>query len=105
MEIDLILSIDRKRKRGPEFSDIEENVATWFKQCRDSNIRIGHPILNDKLFFYANLLGPHNSKLVTGGLNIKKKKKRLNIDFKIICGECAAVSDIVVYEWKINLIE
>lgn len=43
--IDSNSSTDRKRKRGPEFSDVEERVVKWFKRCRDANVNIGGPVL------------------------------------------------------------
>ncbi|XP_060846175.1 tigger transposable element-derived protein 6-like [Rhopalosiphum padi] len=74
-EIDLSFPIDRNRKRGPDFSDVEECVVKWFNQYRDANVSIGGPILKEK----------------------QKISK--------VCGESANVSDNVVNEWKINLSE
>lgn len=34
-KIDLNSPTNRKRKRGPDFSDVEECVAKWFNQCRN----------------------------------------------------------------------
>jgi len=39
-EVDLNFQTDWKRKRRSDFSDIEECVVKWFKQCRDANVSI-----------------------------------------------------------------
>lgn len=36
-EIYLNFSTDRKRNRGPEFSDVEEFAVEWFEECREAN--------------------------------------------------------------------
>jgi len=102
-EIDLNFSTDRKRKRGPEFSDVEECVVKWFKQCRDANVRIGGPILKEKAENFAKSLGHEQFKASNGWL--ENFKKRHDIAFRKVCGESADVSDDVVNEWKINLRE
>jgi transposase-like protein len=38
IEIDLNFPTDRKRKRDPDFSDVEECVVKWFKKCRDAKV-------------------------------------------------------------------
>lgn len=37
-QIDLIFSTYWKRKRVPEFSDVEKCVVKWFKQCKDDSV-------------------------------------------------------------------
>jgi len=102
-EIDLNFPTDRKRKRGPDFSDVEECVVKWFKQCRDANVSIGGPILKEKAENFAKSLGHEQFKASNGWL--ENFKKRHGIAFRKVCGESAAVSDDVVNEWKINLSE
>jgi len=43
-EMDLNFSTDRKRKRGPQFSEVKECVVKWLKLYRDTNVSIGSPI-------------------------------------------------------------
>jgi hypothetical protein len=52
-EIDFNCPTHQKRKRGPDFSVIEECVVKWFKQCRDPNVSIGGPILIEKAQHFA----------------------------------------------------
>jgi len=56
-EIDLSFSTDRKRKRDPELSAIEESIGKWFKQRRKTNVSIGDPILKGKLEKFVKSLG------------------------------------------------
>ncbi|XP_025407157.1 tigger transposable element-derived protein 6-like, partial [Sipha flava] len=102
-EIDLNFPIDRKRKRGPDFSDVEECVFKWFKQCRDANVSTGGPILKEKAENFAKSLSHEQFKASNGWL--ENFKKRHDISFRKVCGESAGVSDNVVNEWKINLSE
>lgn len=67
-EIDLNFPIDRKRKRGPDFSDVEKCVVKWFKQCKDANVSIGGPILMEKAENFAKSLGHEQFKASNGWL-------------------------------------
>ncbi|XP_050061779.1 tigger transposable element-derived protein 4-like [Aphis gossypii] len=94
---------NRKRKRGPDFSDVEECVVKWFKQCRDANVSVGGPILKEKAENFAKSLGHEQFEPNNGWL--ENFKKRHDISFRKVCGESVGVSDNVVNEWKINLNE
>jgi len=59
-------NLDLKRKRNAEFSDIEEYLLKWFKQCRDTNVSIGGPIMQEKAEFFAKSLG-HNDFRASNG--------------------------------------
>lgn len=71
-----------KRKRAAEFPDIEECLVKWFKQCRDSNVSIGGPIIQKKAEFFAKSLGHNDFKASNGWL--EKFKKRHNIVSEIM---------------------
>lgn len=42
-----------KRKRNTEFPDIEECLIKWFKQCRDTNVSISGPSMQEKAEFFV----------------------------------------------------
>ncbi|XP_025197064.1 tigger transposable element-derived protein 6-like [Melanaphis sacchari] len=102
-ENDLNFPTDRKRKRGPGFSDVEECVVKWFKQCKDAKVSIGGPILKEKAKNFAKSLGHEQFKASNGWL--ESFKKRHDIAFRKVCGESATVSDDIVNEWKLHLSE
>lgn len=100
-EIDLNFSADQKRKRGPDFSDVEERVVKRFKRCRDANVSIGGSVLKEKAENSAKSLGHEQFK--ASKVWLEHFKKRHDITFRNFCGEHAA--DDNVNQWKINLIE
>jgi len=57
---------DLKRKRNAEFPDIKECLLKWFKPCRDRNVSIGGPIMQEKAEFFAKSLG-HNDFRASNG--------------------------------------
>lgn len=42
------LSLKSKRSKSCELKDVEECMLKWLKQCRDKNVPIGGPIMQEK---------------------------------------------------------
>lgn len=92
-----------KRLKGPEFKDIEECVLQWLKQCRDKNLPISGPTLQEKATEFAKQLGKPNFRASNGWL--QNFKKRNEIVFKKVTGESASVDDQVCTQWSEQLPE
>lgn len=90
-----------KRAKASEFQDVEKCVLMWLKQCRDKNVPIGGPVLQEKAQQFAVSLGHANFRASNGWL--QNFKKRNEIVFKKVCGESASVDDAVCVEWKEQL--
>lgn len=90
-----------KRAKTGEFADVDEAVLKWLKQCRDKNLSIGGPILQEKAQHFAEQLG-HNGFRASNGW-LEKFKKRNDIVFKKVCGESASVDNTVCENWKEKL--
>lgn len=97
------LSLKSKKLKSCEFKDLEECVLKWLKQCRDKNVPIGGPILQEKAQQFAVELGYKNFRASNGWL--QNFKKRNELIFRKICGESASVDDGVCLEWKDKLAE
>lgn len=92
--------ICKKAKKG-ELQDVEEAVIKWLKQCRDKNVPVGGPILQEKAQQFAGQLGHADFRASNGWLD--RFKKRHEISFKKVCGESAAVDDATCEDWKVKL--
>ncbi|XP_054259576.1 tigger transposable element-derived protein 6-like [Macrosteles quadrilineatus] len=91
-----------KKLKSCELKDVEECVLKWLKQCRDKNIAVSGPILQEKAQQFASELGHEQFRASNGWL--QNFKKRNEIIFRKICGESAKVDDSVCSEWKDKLI-
>lgn len=58
--------LNRSEEEESEFSDIDESVVKWFKQCRVVNVNIGGPILKEKADKFAISLGYRKFKISNG---------------------------------------
>jgi len=66
-----------KKLKSAEFKDLEECVLKWLRQCRDKNVPVGGPILQEKALQFALGLGYDNFRASNGWLqNFKKKKEQ-----------------------------
>ncbi|XP_054281926.1 tigger transposable element-derived protein 6-like [Macrosteles quadrilineatus] len=92
---------NKKRCKSGEFKDVDECVLTWLKQCRDKNIPVSGPILQEKAIQYAESLGKKDFRASNGWLH--NFKKRNEIIFRKVCGESASVNSNVCDEWKTEL--
>ncbi|XP_054276524.1 tigger transposable element-derived protein 6-like [Macrosteles quadrilineatus] len=92
---------NKKRCKSGEFKDVDECVLTWLKQCRDKNIPVSGPILQEKAIQYAESLGKKDFCASNGWLH--NFKKRNEIIFRKVCGESASVNSNVCDEWKTEL--
>lgn len=92
-----------KKLKSCELKDVEECVLKWLKQCRDKNIAISGPILQEKAQQYASDLGHENFRASNGWL--QNFKKRNELIFRKVCGESAKVDDGVCTQWKDKLAE
>lgn len=95
------LSESSKRAKRAEFEDVDQCVLKWLKQCRDKNIPIGGPVLQEKAIDFAKTLGHLNFRASNGWL--QNLKKRHQVVFLKVYGESTAVDDNVCTEWKSNL--
>ncbi|XP_046682893.1 tigger transposable element-derived protein 6-like [Homalodisca vitripennis] len=64
-----------RKIRSCELKDVEECVVKWLKQCRDKNIAISGPILQEKAQQFAFELGHENFRASSGWLQNFKKRK------------------------------
>ncbi|XP_072155736.1 tigger transposable element-derived protein 6-like [Bemisia tabaci] len=87
-----------KRKRESEFSDVEECLVVWIKQCRDKNVSIDGALLKEKATFFAESRGHANFRASNGWM--ANFKKRSGLTFKKVCGESASVDDGICISWK-----
>lgn len=55
-----------KRLKGPESSEIEDCVLQWLKQCRDKNLPVSGPILQEKATEFAQQLNKPNFRASNG---------------------------------------
>lgn len=92
------LSAKTKKSKSCELKDVEECVLKWLKNCRDKNVPIGGPILQEKAQQFAVQLGHANFRASNGWL--QNFKKRNELVFRKVCGESASVDDSVCTEWK-----
>lgn len=69
--------------------------------CRNENISVSGPILQEKARFFASQFGIPNFKASDGWLS--GFKKRHDIVFRKICGESASVDTGVCVDWKAKL--
>ncbi|XP_046659158.1 tigger transposable element-derived protein 6-like [Homalodisca vitripennis] len=90
----------KKAKKG-ELQDVEEAIIKWLKQCRDKNVPVGGPILQEKPQQFAEQLGHADFRASNGWLD--RFKKRHEISFKKICGESVAVNVVTCEDWKAKL--
>lgn len=90
-----------KRLKLCEYTDVEKCLLTWLKQCRDKNVAIGGPILQEKAQQFAVELGHAEFRASNGWLH--NFKKRNEIIFRKICGESAEVNEEVCDEWRNKL--
>lgn len=47
----------KKRKKNPEFLELDKCVLKWFEQCRVNKISVSGPILQEKALTFAKSLG------------------------------------------------
>lgn len=92
-----------KKMKSCEFKDVEECVLKWLKQCRDKNLPIGGPILQEKAQQFAKDLNHENFRASNGWL--QNFKKRHELVFRKVCGESASVDNDVCVQWKDTLAE
>ncbi|XP_022203178.2 major centromere autoantigen B-like [Nilaparvata lugens] len=74
------LSGQCKRAEPAELQDVETAVMLWLKQCRDKNVSISGPILQEKAQQFAEQLG-HNSFRASNDW-LDHFKKRNEVTFK-----------------------
>lgn len=91
----------RKRSKKGELQDVEDAVIMWLKQCRDKNIPISGPVLQEKAQHFAEQLSHPDFRASNGWLD--RFKKRHEVTFKKVCGESAAVDDGICEDWKNKL--
>ena len=72
-------------------------MLKWFKQCRDENISISGPLLQEKAEIYSKSLGFSDFKASNGWL--EKFKRRHDLVFKKVCGESASVNIETCHSW------
>lgn len=96
-----VLSSKIKKLKSCELKDVDECVIKWLKQCRDKNIAISGPILQEKAKQFASELKHENFRASNGWL--ANFKKRHELIFRKVCGESAKVDDDVCTEWKEKL--
>jgi len=89
------------RAKNAEFPEVEKCVLKWFRECRDGNVPLSGPVLQEKAKQFAATLGFPDFKASSGWLT--KFKKRYAIVGKSVCGESASVDDTVCQDWKQNL--
>lgn len=92
-----------KRIKGPENKEIDNCVVQWLKQCRDKNLPISGPTLQEKATEFAKQLGKPNFRASNGWL--QNFKKRNDVVFKKVTGESASVNDEVCTQWCEKLSE
>lgn len=97
------LSSKCKRVKSGEFVDVDECVIKWLKMCRDKNVPIGGPVLQEKAQQFAEQLGHTNFRASNGWLH--NFKKRNDIVFKKLCGESGSVDETVCQDWIENLLQ
>ena len=78
-------SIDCKRLRTSNHSDVDVALLVWFKQARSTNIPVSGPLLLEKATVLARALG-NKSFTATAGF-IDRWKKRHCIIMKKVSGE------------------
>ena len=89
------------RSKSGEFPNVEKCLVRWFSECREKNVSISGPILQEKTKHFAESLGISNFKASSGWL--ANFKKRYDIVGKTVCGESASVDVQVCDQWKENL--
>ncbi|XP_022086316.1 tigger transposable element-derived protein 4-like [Acanthaster planci] len=87
----------RKRMRTAAYPDVEEALSMWFKAARTQNIPVSGPILQEKAWSLAKLLGHADFASSDGWLSCFKA--RHNIVFRAIAGEGAAGTSEMTKDW------
>eukprot|EP00731_Ephydatia_muelleri_P031162 Em0022g676a len=90
-------SIDCKRLRTSNHSDVDAALLVWFKQARSTNIPVSGPLLLEKATVLARALG-NKSFTATAGF-IDRWKKRHCIIMKKVSGEAGSVVDEDTRPW------
>ena len=90
-------SIDCKRLRTSNHSDVDAALLVWFKQARSTNIPVSGPLLLEKATVLARTLG-NKSFTATAGF-IDRWKKRHCIIMKKVSGEAGSVVDEDTRPW------
>eukprot|EP00731_Ephydatia_muelleri_P001316 Em0001g1316a len=90
-------SIDCKRLRTSNHSDVDAVLLVWFKQARSTNIPVSGPLLLEKATVLARALG-NKSFTATAGF-IDHWKKRHCIIMKKVSGEAGSVVDEDTRPW------
>ena len=90
-------SIDCKRLRTSNHSDVDAALLVWFKQARSTNIPVSGPLLLEKATVLARALG-YKSFTATAGF-IDRWKKRHCIIMKKVSGEAGSVVDEDTRPW------
>ncbi|XP_044599588.1 tigger transposable element-derived protein 6-like [Cotesia glomerata] len=95
------LRASSKRFKLCEYTYVEKCILKWLKQCRDKNVVIGGPILQEKTQQFTVELGHREFRASNEWLH--NFKKRNEIIFRKICGESAEVNEEVCDEWRNKL--
>lgn len=88
-------SIKRIRKASHE--DIENELLTWFKRARNSNVSISGPLMKEKAKEISVSMGIDNFQCSDGWL--WRFQKRYKISSHIVSGEANKVNENDITEW------
>lgn len=90
-----------KRKRTCEHPMLEDCLIKWLKSVMDRNIPVDGPLLKEKAKFNADKLEVKDFTASNGWM--EGFKKRNNLVFKKIAGECKSVDPSVCDDWQTML--
>lgn len=88
---------DRKKVRHSDFKHLEEALSTWYRQLRAKNVPLNGPIMIEKATKFAADMNLQNFKASQGWFD--NLKKRNNISFQVMAGECESVQESLVDSW------
>ena len=95
-------SSDRKRKiRSNEKSELNAKVMQFFTLCRQKNIPVSGPLIQEKAIQIAALIGIPDFNASNGWL--EKFRLRHNIDFRVLRGESADLDESAASTFKCRI--
>lgn len=96
---------NKKRNLRDEFSQqLDQQVYEWFVAQRSKNIPISGPLLQEQARqICLQLGGPNATDFKASNGWLEKFRIRHGIQYRLICGESAAVDPVTVDDWKQRL--
>ena len=88
----------RKRKNAQKFSEINDYSWAWYNLCRESNVPVSGPMLQEEAKLMAERLGDSAFQGSNGWL--EKWKRRYNIKEMRLAGEDGDVDETTLESWQ-----